>query len=77
MPAYKDVDGDSGEIRYDYGPDWIEVEFERGSTRRYRYTYSSAGSAHIEEMKRLADAGEGLNAYLTKDVARLYASKSP
>lgn len=75
MPKYKDLDRDSGVRRYEYGPDWIEVEFERGSIRTYRYTYLSAGSTHIEEMKRLADLGEGLNAYIQRNVAQQYASK--
>lgn len=75
VPQYKDLDGDSGVRRYEYGSDWIEVEFARGSIRIYRYTYLSAGPAHIEEMKRLADLGEGLNAYIQRNVAHQYASK--
>ncbi|MBZ0259237.1 MAG: hypothetical protein K8F90_01355 [Hyphomicrobiales bacterium] len=75
MPKYTDRDGDSGISRFEYGSDWIEVEFERGNERVYRYTYASAGAGHVEKMKRLADAGEGLNAYINKQVAKLYASK--
>lgn len=75
MPVYRDVDGDSGVLSYEYGRDWIEVEFERGATRFYTYTYASAGAAHIEQMKRLADFGEGLNAYINRHVARGYASR--
>lgn len=75
MPKYRDVDGDSGVAGYEYGPDWIEVEFERGATRFYRYTYVSAGALHVEELKRLADSGEGLNSYINRYVARMYASK--
>lgn len=75
MQNYKDLDGDSGVRRYDYGPDWIEVEFAQGSFRTYRYTYLSAGSVHVDEMKRLADLGEGLNAYIHKNVAQQYDSK--
>lgn len=75
MPQYRDVDGDSGIIGYEYGQDWIEVEFEKGANRFYRYTYLSTGSDHVEKMKRLADAGEGLNSYINRQVARRYASK--
>lgn len=76
MSIYQDVDGDSGIVSYKYGADWIEVEFRRGADRLYRYTYVSAGSIHVEEMKRLADAGEGLNSYINRYVARRYASKN-
>lgn len=75
MPIYRNIDGDSGTARYEYGSDWIEVEFERGAARIYRYTYLSAGSTHVEKMKSLADAGEGLNAYINGHVSKLYASK--
>jgi hypothetical protein len=75
MPKYREVDGDSGVIGYEYGPDWIEVEFEKGTSRFYRYTYLSAGSDHVEKLKGLADAGEGLNSYINRYVARRYASK--
>ncbi|MCA3502009.1 MAG: hypothetical protein IOD05_01840 [Rhodobacter sp.] len=75
MPTYRDVDGDSGVISFEYGPDWIEVEFEEGANRIYRYTYLSVGSEHVEKMKRLADSGEGLNSYINRYAARRYALK--
>ncbi|TCQ14632.1 hypothetical protein [Rhizobium sp. PP-CC-3G-465] len=75
MPAYRDFDGDSGVIFYRYGGDWIEVEFQSGIQRYYTYTYSSAGAGHVDQMKRLADAGDGLNSYINKNVAKRYAAK--
>lgn len=75
MPAYRDLDGDSGVVSYRYGADWIEVEFDRGPQRCYTFTYASAGAGHIEQMKRFADAGEGLNSYINKNVAKRYESK--
>lgn len=75
MPAYRDFHGDSGVIFYRYGEDWIEVELQRGIQRYYTYTYASAGAGHIEQMKRHADAGDGLNSYINKNVAKRYASK--
>jgi len=72
---YKNLDGDSGVVRYDYGSDWIEVEFQSGSTRLYRYTNTSAGSANIDEMKRLADLGDGLNSFIMHNVKNRYVSK--
>lgn len=75
MPVYKNIDGDSGIVSYEYSADWIEVEFRSGSFRLYLYTYASAGSANIEEMKRLADLGDGLNSFIMKYVRTAYASK--
>lgn len=76
MPAYKDVDRDSGIVWFGTGPDWIDLKWERGRFI-YRYTHASAGAVHVEEMKRLAARGSGLNTYLNKHAARNYASKRP
>ncbi|MDO8423321.1 MAG: hypothetical protein Q7S99_14285 [Parvibaculum sp.] len=75
MPKYKDLDGDSGVVGFELGPDWIEVEFESGAAKFYRYTYASAGIEHVNEMKQLAIMGEGLNAYINLRTKKLYASK--
>jgi hypothetical protein len=75
MPTYNNIDGDSGVVRYECGVDWIEVEFRNGRERIYTYTSASVGSQHIEQMKKLAATGDGLNAYIIKNVAKLYASK--
>lgn len=39
------------------------------------YTYTSAGSHNIEEMKELATRGEGLNSFINRHVRKKYASK--
>lgn len=70
MKTYQDIDRDSGVIAYDYGPDWIHVRFSDLAT--YRYTYKSAGAGNVEEMKRLADSGEGLNAFINTNVKFKY-----
>lgn len=62
MISYGNYGGDSSVSAYDYGDDYIEVEFDDGST--YTYTYASAGVGNVEEMKQLADCGEGLNSYI-------------
>jgi hypothetical protein len=62
MERYRDIDGDSGVTGYENGPDYIRVKFSDGSV--YLYTHASAGSDNIEDMKRLAVAGEGLNAFI-------------
>jgi hypothetical protein len=61
MTPYANLGGDSGVVGYDTGPDFIVVYFQDGSA--YRYTERSAGRAHIATMQRLAQAGQGLNAY--------------
>ena len=59
MQRYIDIDGDSGIFGYDIGTDYIIVQFKDG--KKYLYTYGSAGTSNIENMKRLAKHGEGLN----------------
>ncbi len=73
MERYRDIDGDSGVTGYENGPDYIRVQFSDGSV--YLYTYASAGPNNIEEMKRLAVADDGLNAFINKNVRKRYAKK--
>lgn len=73
MERYKDIDGDSGVAAYEIGTDYIRVQFKDNSV--YLYTYASAGSNNIEQMKRLAEAGDGLNAFINKNVKKRYARK--
>lgn len=68
-----DIDGDSGVIGYEIGTDYIRVQFSTGAI--YLYTYASAGSHNIENMKGLARKGNGLNAYINKNVRKMYARK--
>ena len=73
MERYKDIDGDSGVVAYEYGDDYIRVQFSTGKI--YLYTYASAGSNNIEQMKVLVRNGEGLNAYINTRVKKKYARK--
>lgn len=73
MKAYRNIDGDSGVAAYEYGADWIHVQFSTGSV--YEYTYGSAGSGNIETMKSLADSGDGLNAFINTTVKKLYSRR--
>ena len=70
MQRYSDIDRDSGVVAYEYGADFIRVQFSDGGT--YRYTYRSAGSGNIETMKSLADKGDGLNAYINRHARKSY-----
>lgn len=76
MKAYRNIDGDSGIVAYDYGDDWIMVQFKGGQT--YEYQASKIGQAHVSTMKELADSGEGLNAYIRRNpiVRNGWSSKS-
>jgi hypothetical protein len=75
MERYKSLDGNSGVVSYDIGPDFIKVRFRHGPT----YVYNSArpGAEHVERMKELARAGSGLSTYISQHVQSLYAFKGP
>ena len=63
--------GLSGVRAYEYGEDWIIIEFKT-TRKHYKYTYPSAGAHNVEKMKQLADAHSGLNRYIMKHVRNLY-----
>jgi hypothetical protein len=73
MERYKNLGGDSGIAGFEYGDDYIRVRVSDGAV--YLYTYGSAGGRAIEDMKVLADRGEGLNAYINARVRKRYARK--
>ena len=73
MERYANLGGNSGVIGYEIGDDFIRVYFFDGSI--YLYTYASAGSYNIEEMKQLARRGQGLNAFINTTVRKAYARK--
>jgi hypothetical protein len=73
METYKNLSGSSGVAAFDFGTDYIRVRFTTGAI--YIYSHSSAGMRHIEQMKILAKAGSGLNAYINVHVRKLYSKK--
>jgi hypothetical protein len=73
MTKYRNLGGDSGIRSYEVGNDSITVQFSDGSV--YLYTAHSAGSANIEEMKVLAEAGHSLNSFINRHVRFNYAQK--
>ena len=76
MIVYKNISGDSGVRAYGLGPDYIVVQFTRDKFSRdkmYLYTYESAGSSSIDEMKKLAEGGKGLCTYIAKNVKKKFA----
>ena len=73
MPAYRNFGLDSGVVAYDLGVDWIKVTFKDGSA--YLYNYAVTGRHNVEQMKRLAETGQGLNAFINRTVRKRYAKE--
>lgn len=73
MERYRNINGDSGVYEYEFGNDYIRVQFS--TSAQYIYTYQSAGVDNIEHMKILAVRGSGLNAFINKVVRNRYARK--
>ncbi|MBU3947271.1 MAG: hypothetical protein KJ826_03505 [Proteobacteria bacterium] len=71
MQKYADIDNDSGVDSFEIKDSSITVWF-KGTTRAYTYSYSVAGQHHVEKMKQLALAGDGLNAYINYNVKFKY-----
>jgi hypothetical protein len=71
MERYKNRGGDSGISAYEIGADYIMVKFS-GTFKTYTYSYSKAGNVHIENMKKLAIHGSGLNGYINRYVKNLF-----
>ncbi len=53
----------SGISHYEIGDDFIAVKFQP-SSEVYVYSLSTIEAHHIEQMKKLAIAGKGLNTYI-------------
>jgi hypothetical protein len=66
LTPYKSRTGKhSGVNAYEAGRDYIVVQFK--TYKQYRYTYSSAGTAAVEEMKWLASNQEGLSTFISRN----------
>ncbi len=73
MPTYKNVSGKSGVASYEIQENAIIVTFHVG--RPYLYNNDAPGKDLVEEMKRLAESGEGLNTFINQHVRENYAKK--
>jgi len=71
---YKSRNPNAGVYSFEFLPDAIILEF---TDRQYRYLYNTErpGLEHVNEMKRLALAGEGLTTYVNQHVRDDYAAK--
>lgn len=65
MKTYKDYDNDSNIEAYDYGEDWITIRFKDAT--EYEYEGEHVSFYVLNQMKALADAGEGLNAFVNEN----------
>lgn len=73
MERYANLGRDSGVLSFEIGLDFIVVEFRKGGS--YLYTYRLPGKFHVEQMKGLAQRGEGLGTYINKYVGKRYEQK--
>jgi hypothetical protein len=73
MIAYKNQQGNSGVSAYKIGEESITVQFVSGDT--YLYTYRKPGKTYVEQMKVLAERGEGLSTYISRMVKGKYEKK--
>ncbi|WP_294965656.1 hypothetical protein [uncultured Flavobacterium sp.] len=70
MEKYANRNGQSGISAYEIGTYYIRVKFSSGSI--YQYSYTKAGQSHVDNMKRLAIQGYGLNSYINANVKFKY-----
>lgn len=73
MELYQDRGGNSGIKAYEIESDSITVEFTTGAA--YLYNYEVTGASNVEEMKKLAGKGVGLNSFINLKVKYKYAKK--
>jgi hypothetical protein len=73
MIPYKNVNRLSSILFYEYGDEWIRVEFVSGAVREYNY--QNVGRDHVEAMKKCAVKGKGLGSYVMKNEHHFIALK--
>lgn len=70
LVAYKNLGGDSGIEAYRIDAGGIVVLFKnptRAGERHYYYSVSSAGESAVATMISLAQAGQGLNSFISRN----------
>jgi len=71
MKRYQNLSGESGVVAYELSDEAIAVQFQDSAV--YLYDYAVTGRRDVEEMKRLAVAGRGLSAYISRFVRERFA----
>lgn len=64
MKPYKDTDNDSNIEAYTYDENSVTIRFKDNS--EYEYTGNGVSFYVLNEMKALADAGDGLNSFINE-----------
>ena len=72
MFIYQNLNCNSNITHYTLGNNYITVIFQLGEYKKYTYTYKSAGKSKVEDMKRLAEQGSGLNSFIDSNCQELY-----
>ena len=73
MKRYENRSGRGGITGYEILPDGIILEFNY--KEEYLYDYAKPGREHVEQMKILAERGEGLTTYVNQHVRDNYRKK--
>ncbi|MEX5563243.1 hypothetical protein SM764_07460 [Pseudophaeobacter sp. 1A16562] len=73
MTRYANRGGYSNVFSYEIGKDYIDVVFNGGAA--YRYSLASVGASNLQTMIELAQAGEGLNSFINRNVKKLYEAR--
>ena len=73
MNRYQNLGDNSGIRSYDITYDSITILFSDGGL--YVYDYETTGVDRVEEMKRLARNGKGLNSFISRVIKKSYADK--
>jgi hypothetical protein len=63
MKPYANRGGNSNVESYEIGNDYIAVKF-KGKNKIYVYSYSTAGAQNVDQAKKIAENGSGLNNYI-------------
>lgn len=73
MIPYKNLNFHSSVLSYDYGEDYITIEWLNGDRTTFRH--NEVGKHHIDKMIILAKKGSGLYSYIEKKKRELKPKK--
>lgn len=73
MQRYSNLSGESGVIAFGIRDGAILVEFHDQSL--YLYNTEKPGTAALAQLQKLANAGQGLNSYITRHIGKNYFDK--
>jgi len=76
MELYKNLGRDSGVHSYEIGDGFIKVKFKT-APKVYVYNHVKPGHPHVENMKKLAVAGHGLQTYINQHRPAGYSHTEP